>query len=111
MDIKALLEHWEKSSSIRMSTHEYRLRLTIQDAARIAALAEMYPLKSETDIIMELLSSALDMVEAALPYEQGSKIIAEDDMGDPIYEDAGPTPRFLALSKKHAARLEAEDSV
>lgn len=60
-------------------------------------------------IITELLSAALDTLEAALPYEQGERIIAEDECGDPIYEDIGPTPRFLRLAKQHAARL-AEES-
>ena len=60
-------------------------------------------------IITELLSAALDTLEAALPYEQGERIIAEDECGDPIYEDVGPTPHFLMLAKQHAARL-AEES-
>ena len=84
------------------------MRLSVHDAARIAALVEMFPHKPEGEIIAELLALALDQLEAALPYEQGNRVIAEDEMGDPVYEDVGLTPRFLALSKKHAARLEAE---
>lgn len=105
MDIRQLLQTWEKSASAAMAPHEYRVRLTLHDAARVAALAEMYPLKSETEIITELLAAALDLVEASFPYEQGPRVIAEDELGDPIYEDIGATPRFLALSKKHAERL------
>lgn len=108
MDIKNLLEQWEKTGKSKLCKAEYHLKLPVHEASRVAALAEMYPSKTENDIIVELLSAALDMVEAALPYQQGSKIIAEDELGDPIYEDAGPTPRFLALSKKHAARLGGE---
>ncbi len=111
MDIKELLQTWEKSVGVAMAPHEYRVRLTLHDAARIAALAEMYPLKNETDIITELLAVALDLVEASFPYGQGAKVIAEDELGDPIYEDIGPTPRFLALSKKHAERLLKERAV
>ncbi len=108
MDIKELLKAWEKSSTVKMAPHEYRVRLPLHDAARIAALVEMYPLKSENEIITELLGVALDQVETAFPYEQGSKVIAEDELGDPMYEDVGPTPRFLDLSKKHARRLAGE---
>ena len=108
MDIKDLLAQWEKSGKSKLCTAEYHIKLPVHEAARIAALAEMYPPKTENDIIAELLSTALDMLEAALPYQQGSKVIAEDELGDPIYEDTGPTPRFLALSKKHAARLNGE---
>ena len=106
MDIKELLKKWEETSGMRMTAHEYGVRLPVHDAARVEALAEMYPRKSETEIITELLSVALDAVEASFPYVQGHKVIAEDELGDPVYEDIGPTPRFLALTKKHATRLE-----
>ena len=105
MDIKELLQNWEKSAGITLAPHEYRVRLPLHDAARVAALAEMYPLKTETDIITELLTVALDLVQASFPYEQGSRVIAEDELGDPIFEDVGRTPRFLVLSKKHAESL------
>jgi hypothetical protein len=28
-------------------------------------------------------------------------VVATDEEGDPLYEDVGPTPRFLALSRRH----------
>ena len=105
MDIKELLQNWEKSAGVTLAPHEYQVRLPLHDAARIAALAEMYPLKSEAEIITELLAVALDLVQASFPYEQGSRVIAEDELGDPIFEDVGRTPQFLALAKQHAERL------
>jgi hypothetical protein len=27
--------------------------------------------------------------------------VATDEEGDPLYEDIGPTPRFLALSRRY----------
>ncbi|MDX1654944.1 MAG: type 1 pili tip component [Candidatus Competibacteraceae bacterium] len=105
MKVTEMLEKWEKDSSSPLTAREYPVRLTVHDAARVAALAEMYPHKSEEAIITELLSAALDAVEAGLPYVKGERVIAEDELGDPIYEDAGPTPRFLKLSREHTARL------
>ena len=105
MEIKKLLELWEKSCRGRLVVRKYPVRLPIREAARVAALAEMYPMKSQAEIIAELLAVALDGVEAAFPYVQGSRVIAEDERGDPIYEDVGPTPRFLELTRKHAALL------
>jgi hypothetical protein len=105
VDIKELLQTWDKSASVKLAPHEYRVRLSLHDAARLAALAELYPPKSEAEIITELLTVALDQLQAALPYQQGSRVIAEDELGDPIYEDIGLTPRFLVLSKRHADRL------
>ncbi len=108
MKVKELLEKWEKNGDAKLTAKEHHIRLPLHDAARVAALADMYPLKTEAEIITELLSMALDAVQASLPYQQGDKVIAEDEMGDPIYEDVGPTPRFLSLSRRHMARLEDE---
>ena len=108
MKISDLVQHWETSSSGALTVREYRLRLPLRDAARIAALTEMYPIRSETEIISELLSAALDVLEQAMLYIPGSKVIAEDDQGDPIYEDVGPTPRFIALTEKRSQVLEKE---
>jgi hypothetical protein len=107
MDLKQLLEQWEKNGDTPLPAREYAVRLPLHAAARVAALAEMYPLKSEAAIITELLTAALDALEAAFPYQPGDTIVAEDEMGDPIYADTGPTPRFLELSKKHARLLTA----
>ncbi len=105
MHIKQLLEEWERTSVARLTAREYRVRLPVYDAARIAALRDLYPRKTEEQLITELLGAALDTLEAALPYRQGERVIAEDELGDPIYEDVGPTPRFLELTRQHTARL------
>jgi len=91
-----------------LTAREYRFRLPLRDAAKIAALAEMYPLRSETEIIAELLTAALDELERVMPYVQGSKVIARDDHDDPIFEDIGPTPRFNALSKQYGEQFEKD---
>ncbi|WP_369602784.1 type 1 pili tip component [Hahella sp. SMD15-11] len=108
MNIKALAKTWEENASSRLTAREYKLRLPIEDAARVEALAEMYPRRSVEDILSELLTAALDELETSFPYVQGEKVVAVDEMGDPLYEDVGPTPRFLALSKKYAQMLKQE---
>ena len=40
-------------------------------------------------------------MKETLPYKQGTKIIAEDEYGDPMYEDVGLTPRFLELTQHY----------
>jgi len=34
-------------------------------------------------------------------------VISTDEQGDPLYEDVGPTPRFMELARKHRRRLES----
>ena len=40
-----------------------------------------------------------------MPYVAGKRVISTDEQGDPIYEDVGPTPRFMQLTREHRARL------
>ena len=97
-----LIKEWEDSATGRLAVREYILRLPVRDAARIAALVEMYPRRSETRLISELLAAALDELEAAMPYVPSQEVVSEDEEGNPVYGDAGPTPRFLELTRKYA---------
>ena len=108
MKISTLAREWESNAKARLTHKEYALKLELEDAARIAALAEMYPKRQQEDIIRELISAALDELETSFPYVEGDKVVAEDELGDPLYEDVGPTPRFLNLSKKYISMLKQE---
>lgn len=104
-----LIKQWEATAGGRLAGREYRMRLSLRDAARIAALVEMYPRRSETELVSELLAAALDELEIAMPYIQGDQVVSEDEEGNPVYADAGPTPRFLELNRKHLQLLEREN--
>jgi len=45
--------------------------------------------------------------DEALPYEPGNTIVSQDEFGDPIYEDIGPTPKFLDLARQYLEKLNA----
>jgi len=108
MKLQKLIAGWQEQAADPRTLEAYAIRLPVYDAARIAALAEIYPGRTETQIITELLNVILDEIEERLPYEQGSNVIGEDEMGDPIYEDIGPTPRFRQLTEKNLQKLNAE---
>ncbi|MEE8056296.1 MAG: pilin assembly protein [Pseudomonadales bacterium] len=101
MKVQDLLCLWEKTANGKLTREEYNIRLPIEDAAKLQALAEMYPRRSIANIITDLLSAALTDVETSLPYVRGNNIVARDEEGDPLYEDIGPTPRYLSLTQKH----------
>tara|TARA_R110002072_G_scaffold1130_10_gene9430 strand:- start:4758 stop:5105 length:348 start_codon:yes stop_codon:yes gene_type:complete len=109
MKIKSLADCWEKQAKATLTSEEFALRLPLEDAAKINALTEMYPKRSRSELLGELISAALEELETAMPYVSGDKIIAHDEMGDPLYEDAGPTPTFINLSKKHLILLKQQD--
>ena len=60
MKVTDLPKHWEKSKEPVESSHDYNLKLPLEDAARIAALAELYPDRSEADILNDMIGAALD---------------------------------------------------
>ena len=82
------------------------MRLPLEDAARLHALAELFPGQAIEEIVTDLLGASLDEIAAAIPYERGPKVISRDDQGDPVYEDVGLTPRFVELTRKYKKSLE-----
>lgn len=105
---KDLLESWRQNAAGVRTVSEYAVRLPVDDAARLQALAELFPGRAIEQIITDLLGAALQEVAAAMPYVPGKKVISTDEQGDPVYEDAGPTPRFAELTRKFKKKLEAE---
>jgi hypothetical protein len=105
---KPLLDRWKKEAAPARTAKEYPVRLELDDASRLHALAELFPGQPIESIITDLLHAALDEIAAAMPYERGPKVISRDDQGDPVYEDIGLTPRFVELTRKFKKTLEAE---
>ena len=101
MSFRSLLDSWSKQEPATTTDTDYSVRLSVNDAARIHALVDLYPGMDTERIITDLLSASLDELEASMPYIPGERVIREDDHGDPVYEDTGPTPRFLALAREH----------
>jgi len=108
MKVRDLLDHWERNARTGRTDRHYSVRLSLSNAARLAALRELYPGRSEEELITDLLSAALDEIQAAFPYVQGDRVVAADDHDDPIYEDVGLTPRFHRLYERHLTQLQRQ---
>jgi hypothetical protein len=109
MKIDALLKLWEQTAEGELTQEQYQVRLPLEDAARLQALAKMYPRRSLEEIITDLLAAALGEVESNLPYVRGDTIVAMDEEGDPLYEDIGPTPRYLSLTREILQKYQRSD--
>ena len=107
MNIRQLVHHWQSTSNDDSPKVNFQIKVPIQDAARLAALADLFPALKSEEIVAELLHCALDEVQEAFPYIQGEKQVSEDELGNPIYEDDGYTPRFLTLMREHLAKLKS----
>lgn len=101
MKIRELAKHWEENSTGRLTKTQYAIQLDLESAARLSALTEMYPKHHPEELLGELIGAALDELETSFPYVKGQHVVATDEEGDPLYEDIGPTPRFLALSRRY----------
>jgi hypothetical protein len=102
---KVLLDRWKKEAAPARTAKEYAVRLNLDDAARLHALAAMFPDRRIEELVTELLHAGLDEVAAAMPYVAGPKIISRDDHGDPAYEDVGLTPQFVELTRRFKKEL------
>ena len=107
MSFKELLESWRETAAAPRTASTFAVHLPLDEAAQLAALADMFPGRAPEQLITELLGAALQELAAAMPYVAGKRVISTDEQGDPIYEDVGPTPRFMALTRAHRQKLEA----
>jgi hypothetical protein len=107
VSFKELLDSWRQRAAAPRTARTYSVRLPVDDAAQLAALADMYPGRAPEQLITELLSAALKELAGAMPYIAGTRVISTDDHGDPVYEDVGPTPRFMELARHHRRALAA----
>ena len=107
VSFKDLLDSWRESAAAPRTARTYAVRLPVDDAAQLAALADMFPGRAPEQLISELLAVALKELAAAMPYVAGKRVISTDEHGDPVYEDVGPTPRFIELARIHRRALTA----
>jgi len=105
MKIRELAQHWERNATGRLTKSRYAIHLDLESAARLAALCEMYPKHHPEELLGELIGAALEELEAGFPYVKGQHVVSTDEEGNPLYEDVGATPRFLALSRRHLHEL------
>ena len=68
----------------------------------------MYPQKTRTELVGDLLATALDEVVKGMPYIEGREIGYDPARNETYYDDDGPAPRFWRLADKYYQELEKE---
>lgn len=99
---------WSSPDNTRVTNKQYSFRLPVHVAAKIAALCEMYPQKTRTELVGDLLATALDDLVKGMPYVKGSFMFHDNQSGEDIHEDMGPATTFWELSNKYYQELERE---
>lgn len=102
---------WSMPDNSRLTAKQYSFRLPVHVAAKLAALCELYPNKTRTQIVADLLATAIEQAAHGLPSMKGRHlhhVDLEDEPSFDIYEDVGLRGRFKHLANKHYAELEGE---
>ncbi|MGD8484619.1 MAG: type 1 pili tip component [Thioalkalispiraceae bacterium] len=108
MHVKELTGEWASSYHAEEPVLDLSLKIPLEISARLLALTDMYPGRTQEQLVLDLLTAALDELEEALPYQPGDNKIGEDEFGDPIFEDVGLTPRFLELTRYYRDKLQQQ---
>lgn len=109
MHVKELTREWASTYHREEPVLDVILKIPLEVSARLMALTDMYPGRTQEQLLLDLLTAALDELVETLPYQPGKKIIAEDEFGDPIFEDVGLTPRFLELTQYYRDKLQQHE--
>jgi len=96
--VSRLLEELERKAHHKATLTDVTFPISTEDLIRIEALASVFDMDKH-ELITSLLHTILQEVETSMPYRQGTKVIRVED-GEPIYEDVGLTPRYLAVKRK-----------
>jgi hypothetical protein len=96
--IKKMLDDWELRSTHVKEQVSTKIVLNKQDLIKVEALAEAYKLPA-SDLLANLINTTLREIEEQMPYVAGDKVIRIEE-GDPIYEDVGRTPEYLAAKDR-----------
>lgn len=111
MNTKDLHSIWNAPDNSRLTMKQYTVRLPVRVAAQLAALSEMYPRKTMTDLIGDILAAGLDQLAEDLPTKNvGQKPLGFREDGEAEWEQIGPGVTFSQLSQKYLKQFETEES-
>lgn len=106
MEPRDLVKVWDAPDNSKLTAKQWSIRLPVHVAAKINALCDLYPRKTKTEIIGDLLATALSQLADALPYSDGELLGMGPD--GPEHEMIGPRADFWTLTEKYIKELEQE---
>ncbi|MER0203753.1 MAG: hypothetical protein DU480_07815 [Nitrosomonas sp.] len=108
MKASELVASWTSHDNKRLTSKQVSIRLPVHIAARVFGLCDMFPNKTRTDIIADLLNSSLEELEKTLThqYSEDDEIDVINGMG--VYPNTGSFGDYARAVNKHYAELEKE---
>jgi hypothetical protein len=105
LDPRDLRKLWEAPDNTRLSKRQMAFRLPLHVVAKIEAVSKLYPKKSKTELVGDLLAAALDQFAEGLP--------TEIERGEEDMEHGGFTGRrglYETFVDYELSRLEKEEA-
>ena len=110
MKAKNLSAVWDSPDNSRLMKRQTSVRLATHIEARIAALCEMYPARTKSQFINDLLAAALDQIGESFEFVPAKDVFEEyTDQGPCLFEsDVGKRTKFLKLANNFLVQYELE---
>ncbi|MEH6651158.1 MAG: hypothetical protein V7707_14120 [Motiliproteus sp.] len=102
--ISQMLKAWEQHMVKHCPQIDYEVAVQRDDVIKLETLAELYQLPLN-DIIANLITAAIKETEQKMPYIQGRTVIRVEE-NDPVFEDIGRTPRYIAIKQRLEQRAQ-----
>lgn len=107
MDPKDLVKIWGAPDNTRLTSKQISIRLPVHVAAKISAISDMFPKKTKTEIIGDLLAAALAQFAEGLSSEPDEEDLARGL--DPTTDWCGQRGSYEHFVKKHLVEFDKED--
>jgi len=104
-----LVTVWSAPDNSRLTAKQYSFRLPVHVAAKLAALEELYPTRSRTQLVGDLLTAAIAEVEKSLESHAGAPLgHKHPETGEEMYEEEGQIASYRRAANRHYQAIETE---
>jgi hypothetical protein len=111
MKTNDLLTIWGAPDPPRLTPKQVSIRLPMLVSAKISALLDLYPKKTKTDIIADLLTSALEKLEDEIPMYRDVDQSPVRNEGEYSFEFVGMRKDYFNLVEKYLREIEKEADI
>lgn len=104
-----LAKLWAAPDNSRLTAKQQSFRLPVHVAAKVQALCDLYPNRTKTEIVGDLLNTALDAVIDSVCWTEG-RLVGRDPIAGDIHEPVLTSDgrRFQDAANRHFKAFERE---
>ena len=99
---------WAAPDNTRLTSRQFSFRLPVHVAAKLSALCELFPEKTRTQIVGDLLATAIDDFARSFPVVKGDLLCIDPSSGEEIYDEDGQGKEYQKLADHYYRELEIE---